>query len=109
MKEKINNRAIYAIYGSPKELRKAEKHLTKSGYSGVLSNEGARVANSDPNTPLVYQWIIVYGAAKDYAYRFSNPTEGRREAPPIIHALELKTRLKRDRKVKTDVKRFKIQ
>jgi len=108
MKEKVNNRAIYAIYGSPKELRKAEKLLTKAGYSGVLSNEGARVANSDPKSPLIYQWIIVYGASKEYAYRFGNPTEGRRESPPVIHALELKKRLKRDSKVSPDVKRFKL-
>lgn len=108
MKEKVNNRAIYAIYGIPKELRKAEKLLMKAGYSGVLSNEGARVTNSDPNSQLKFQWIIVYGASKEYAYRFSNATEGRRDAPPVIHALELKKRLKRDSKVSTDVKRFKI-
>lgn len=108
MKEKVNNRAVYAIYGSPKELRKAEGFLTQAGYSGVLSNEAARVANLDTRTPLIYQWIIVYGASKEYAYRFSNPTEGRRDSPPVIYALELKSRLKRDSKVAIEVKRFNI-
>jgi hypothetical protein len=108
MKEKVNNRAIYAIYGTPKELIKAEKRLTKAGYSGVMSNEGARLANLDTKSPLIYQWIIVYGAAKEYAYRFSNPTEGRKDAPPIIHALDIRKALKRDSKVSTDVKRFKL-
>jgi hypothetical protein len=108
MKEKVNNRAIYAIYGSPKELKKAEKLLVKYGFDGVLSNEGARAANFDPRSQIKYQWIIVYGAAEEYAYRFSNPTEGKKDAPPIIHTSELRKRLKRDSKVKTDVKRFKI-
>jgi len=108
MKEKVNNRAIYAIYGSPEDLRKAEKYLMKYNYTGVLSNEGARVANSDPKTPLKYQWIIVYGASREYAYRFGNPTEGRKDSPPVIHAMGVKRRLKKDRIVNTEVKRFNI-
>ena len=70
--------AKYAVKGRPNQLIRFEEVLKANGYTGVISNEMARIlskAKMEGITILALKWIVLYhytdSEEKLYAYRGS--------------------------------------